>query len=154
MRTRTLVVAGMAVASAAAIGVAGAGLASAGSDSVNRYGYGSSGYGDNGSRRDGGGGRGQHGSGGIGGRLGHGVSGDTAVKVVQAAVAKEPTATVLRLGRADDETYRVAMRRTDGTRVVLTLDAGFTVTGTQERAPRDRSREPTPTATSTSRPTG
>lgn len=146
MKTKTLVISGAALASAAAIGVAGAGLASAGSTPTPQYGYGGPGYGAPGFGEDGGRG---HGRGGPGERLGQGLSGETAVRAVQAAVAKEPTATVVRLGKADDGTYRVAMRRTDGTAVVLTLDANFTVTGTTERAPRAE-RTPRSTATPTS----
>jgi hypothetical protein len=58
----------------------------------------------------------------------HGLTGDTAVKVTQAAVAKEPTAYLLRVGKVNDGTYRARMMRPDGTRIVLTIDANFTVT--------------------------
>ncbi len=58
----------------------------------------------------------------------HGLTGDTAVKVTEAAVAKEPTAYLLLEGKAADGTYRVRMMRPDGTRIVLTIDANFTVT--------------------------
>ena len=73
-----------------------------------------------------------------------GLSGDTAVKVVQAAVAKEPTAVLLRAVKADDGTYRVAMRRTDGTRITLRVDSSFAVTATQEHAAKQQNRQRTP----------
>ena len=66
--------------------------------------------------------------------LEHGLTGDTAVKVTQAAVAKEPTAYLLRVWKAADGTYRAHMMRPDGTRVIVTVDASFTATGV-ENAP-------------------
>lgn len=151
MKRNTLLIAGGAIVAASALGVGGAALANAGGTTSTaidaRGGYGAPGYGgsgyDTGDRGPRGGGIGQ----------GQGLSGETAVKVVQAAVAKEPTAVLLRAGKADDGTYRVSMRREDGTHIVLTLDANFTVTGTEERAAkeqRQRSSTPTPSTSATS----
>lgn len=64
----------------------------------------------------------------------HGLTGETAVKVTQAAVAKEPTAYLLRVGKAEDGTYRARMMRPDGTVIVVKIDATFTVTSV-ENAP-------------------
>ena len=70
------------------------------------------------------------------------------MKAVQAAVAKEPTAVLLRAVKANDGTYRVAMRRTDGTRITLTLDANLAVAATQEHAAKpQRTSKPTTTGT-------
>ncbi len=62
----------------------------------------------------------------------HGLTGETAVKVTQAAVAKEPTAYLLRVGKAEDGTFRAHMMRPDGTRIILTIDGSFAVTGVQD----------------------
>ena len=64
----------------------------------------------------------------------HGLTGETAVKVTEAAVAKEPTAYLLRVGKAEDGTYRARMMRPDGTVIVVKIDATFTVTSV-ENAP-------------------
>jgi hypothetical protein len=69
--------------------------------------------------------------GGRGWMAGEGLSGDTAVKVVQAAVSKEPTAILMGVGKGSDGTYRAMMERADGTHVLLTIDASFSVTGEQ-----------------------
>ncbi len=58
----------------------------------------------------------------------HGITGETAVKVTQAAVTKEPTAYLLRVGKAEDGTYRARMMRPDGTMIVVKIDANFAVT--------------------------
>lgn len=58
----------------------------------------------------------------------HGITGETAVKVTQAAVTKEPTAYLLRVGKAEDGTYRARMMRPDGTLIVVKIDANFAVT--------------------------
>jgi hypothetical protein len=63
-----------------------------------------------------------------------GLTGETAVKVTEAAVAKEPTAYLLRVGKAEDGTYRARMMRPDGTVIVVKIDATFTVTSV-ENAP-------------------
>lgn len=82
----------------------------------------------------------------------HGLTGDTAVKVTQAAVAKEPTAYLLRVGKADDGTYRAHMMRPDGTHIVLTIDANFTVTSVAD-APKPGPRgKPGPKPTTTASP--
>jgi hypothetical protein len=62
----------------------------------------------------------------------HGLTGDTAVKVTEAAVAKEPTAYVLRVGKLADGTYVARMMRPDGTRIVLMIDANFAVTSVED----------------------
>ena len=62
----------------------------------------------------------------------HGLAGDAAVKVTQAAVAKEPTAYLLRVNKRDDGTYRAHMMRPDGTRIVVTIDANFSVTAVED----------------------
>lgn len=64
----------------------------------------------------------------------HGITGETAVKVTQAAVTKEPTAYLLRVGKAEDGTYRARMMRPDETMIVVKIDATFTVTSV-ENAP-------------------
>lgn len=141
MRKNTVLIAGAAILTASALGLGGAALANAGGTAATANagfgGYaGGYGTGDKGRR------------GGIG--QGQGLSGEAAVKAVQAAVAQEPTAVLLRATKADDGSYRVAMRRTDGTRIVLTLNADFAVTGTEERAAKQpRQRMSTSTATAT-----
>jgi hypothetical protein len=142
MKRNTALVAGAAILTASALGLGGAALANAGSasptttDALAAGGYSAAGYGggDKGRDRD-------------GRAPGEGLSGEAAVKAVQAAVDQEPTAVLVRAGKAADGTYRVAMRRTDGTRIILTLDADFAVTNTEERAakePRERRATPTP----------
>lgn len=56
------------------------------------------------------------------------LSGDTAVKVTQAVTAKEPTAKLERIGSDGAGGYVARMIRTDGTRIMLQLDASFNVT--------------------------
>jgi hypothetical protein len=138
MKRNTLMVAGVAVLTAAAVGVGAAAVANgsnAGTATANTSATSSASADQNG--------QGRH-----GGRVaqGQGLAGDTAVKVVQAAVAKEPTAVLLRAARAGDG-YRVVMRRTDGTRIRLTLDSGYSVTATQEVAKPQRSPKPSTSAT-------
>ena len=60
------------------------------------------------------------------------LTGDTAAKVTAAAEAKEPTATIERVETDSDGVYEAHMVRTDGTRVVVQVDASFAVTGVQE----------------------
>ena len=142
MKRNTLLIAGAAVLTTAAIGAGGVALANAGNASTTasqreRHQQPGAATEKNGQGRPGG-----------AVKQGEGLSGDTAVKAVQAAVAKEPTAVLLRAVKASDGTYRVAMRRTDGTRITLTLDANFAVTATQEHAAKpQRTSKPTTTGT-------
>ena len=156
MKKQNLITATAAVATSALLGLGGAALANAGqttpaqvqADSSPTAGAGTA---DQGRR---------HGpKGDFKDRvLEHGLTGDAAVKVTQAAVTKEPTAYVLRVGKAaDGEPYRAIMMRPDGTRIVLTIDANFTVTSVTEaplKAPghgrpgKNAKSGATPTATS------
>jgi hypothetical protein len=60
------------------------------------------------------------------------LTGDTAAKVTAAAKAKEPTATIERVETDSDGVYEAHMVRTDGTHVIVQVDASFTVTDVQE----------------------
>lgn len=140
MKRNTLLITGAAVLTTAAIGAGGVALANAGNASTTAASASATSSGAATEKN----GRGR--SGGV--KQGEGLSGDTAVKAVQAAVAKEPTAVLLRAVKANDGTYRVAMRRTDGTRITLTLDANLAVTATQEHAAKpQRTSKPTTTGT-------
>ena len=141
MKRNTLVISGAALLTAAALGLGGAALANAGQGASGSVAAG--GYEMGGDRH----GPGRHG-GWFGAGAGQGVAGEEAVKVVEAAVAKEATAVLMRIGKASDGTYRVSMRRTDGTRIVLTLDASYRVTGTEERV-RRQSKTSTPSSSTT-----
>ena len=141
MKRNTLLITGAAVLTTAAIGAGGVALANAGNASTTAA---SASATSSGAATE------KNGRGRSGGAVkqGEGLSGDTAVKAVQAAVAKEPTAVLLRAVKANDGTYRVAMRRTDGTRITLTLDANLAVTATQEHAAKpQRTSKPTTTGT-------
>jgi len=59
------------------------------------------------------------------------LSGATAVKVTQAATDKEPTAKLEHVGSDPAGGYTARMVRTDGTHIVLHIDAGFAVTSDQ-----------------------
>ena len=63
-------------------------------------------------------------------------AGDPAVKVTEAAVAKEPPAYVLGVGKLADGTYVARMMRPDGTRIVLMIDANFAVTSVDDAPER------------------
>lgn len=141
MKRNTLLITGAAVLTTAALGAGGVALANAGNASTTA---------PTTSATSSAGATEKNGRGRPGGAVkqGEGLSGDTAVKAVQAAVAKEPTAVLLRAVKANDGTYRVAMRRSDGTRITLTLDADFAVTATQEHAVKPQ-RTPKPTTTGT-----
>ena len=78
----------------------------------------------------------------------HGLSGDVAVKVTQAAVAKEPTAYLLRVAKSADGAYRAHMARTDGTHILVHIDANFAVTSVQELPKKPGRPKPGGTATS------
>ncbi len=146
MKPKTLLVSGAAAVTAVGIGVGGAALANANNQASTTANPSASATSSPGAQAQGG----RHRPGVAASR---GLSGDAAVKAVQAAVTKEPSAVLLRAVKADDGGYRVAMRRTDGTRITLTLDSNFTVTGTQEHATKpQRSAKPTqsPTTTATS----
>lgn len=80
----------------------------------------------------------------------HALTGDTAVKVTQAAVAKEPTAYLLRVGKATDGTYRAHMMRPDGTHIMLTIDANFAVTSVADAPAPGPKGKPRPTVGPTS----
>ena len=81
----------------------------------------------------------------------HGIAGDVAVRVTQAATTKEPTAYLLRVWKADDGTFRAHMVRPDGTRIVLVIDKDYAVTSVKDapaaagRGPRAGS-QPAPTS--------
>jgi len=64
------------------------------------------------------------------------LSGTTAVKVTQAATAKEPTAKLERVGADPTGGYTARMVRTNGTPIVLHIDAKFTVTSDETAPPR------------------
>ncbi len=64
------------------------------------------------------------------------LSGTTAVKVTQAATAKEPTAKLEHVGADPAGGYTARMVRTDGTPIVLRIDASFTVTSDETAPPR------------------
>lgn len=66
------------------------------------------------------------------------LSGDTAVKVTQAATAKEPTAKLEFVGSDPAGGYVARMVRTDGTHLVLKIDASFAVTSDQVAPARPR----------------
>jgi len=63
------------------------------------------------------------------------LSGTTAVKVTQAVTAKEPTAKLERVGADPAGGYTARMVRTDGTHIVLHIDASFTVTSDETAPP-------------------
>lgn len=69
------------------------------------------------------------------------LSGDTAVKVTQAATAKEPTAKLEFVGSDPAGGYVARMVRTDGTHLVLKIDAAFAVTSDQVAPARPRHEE-------------
>jgi len=93
------------------------------------------------------------------------LSGATAVKVTQAATNKEPTAKLEHVASDPKGGYVARMVRTDGTRIVLHIDANFAVTSDEVApahgpggkgkgralAPGQQGKEtPTPSGTSTS----
>ncbi len=88
---------------------------------------------------------GQRGPGGMMGQRGPGelVTGEDAQKAIDAALAAVP-GTADHVHKVADGTYRVMVQKEDGTRVVVTLDADFVVTGQQEmtgRGPRTPATE-------------
>ncbi len=139
MQTKTIIAAGAGVLTALALGAGGVALANAAAQPTglathNPTASGTTTHGPGNGR---GNGRGPAGAPGQQGKpdhsariAQHGLSGDTAVKVTQAATAAEPTAYLLKVGKADDGSYRAHLMRTDGTRVVLTINSSFTVTAT------------------------
>lgn len=61
------------------------------------------------------------------------VTGDVETKIVAAAKAEVPGATVIRAENdSDGDTYEVHMKKADGSVVTVTFDANFKVTGTHE----------------------
>jgi hypothetical protein len=61
------------------------------------------------------------------------VTGDVESKIVAAAKAEVPGATVIRAENdSDGDTYEVHMKKADGSVVTVTFDADFKVTGTHE----------------------
>ena len=78
------------------------------------------------------GGPGGHGKGGGPGAGETALTGDTADKVTAAALAKYPGATVERVETDSDGVYEAHLVTTDGTHVIVAVDKGFAVTGTQE----------------------
>ncbi len=83
------------------------------------------------------GGRGGRGHGGPGGEHAA-LTGDTAAKVKAAAAAKVPGGTVLRSekGGRDGAAYHAHVRKSDGSEVVVLVDASFEATSVQERPQR------------------
>jgi hypothetical protein len=63
------------------------------------------------------------------------LTGDTASKVREAALAKYPGATVLRVETDSDGVYEAHLETSDGQRVTVEIDKSFKVTG-EEAAPR------------------
>ena len=84
------------------------------------------------------GGRGGRGHGGPGGEGHEALTGTTAAKVKAAALAKVPGATVLRSekGGHDGAAYHAHVRKSDGSEVVVLVDASFEATSVQERPKR------------------
>ena len=61
------------------------------------------------------------------------VTGDAATKLTDAALAKFPGATVIRVENdSDGDKYEVHLKKADGSVVTVTFDANFKVTGTHE----------------------
>ena len=61
------------------------------------------------------------------------LTGDVAEKVKAAALAAVPGGTIIRAETdADGSPYEAHVRKADGTEVVVKVDAGFAVTGTEE----------------------
>jgi uncharacterized membrane protein YkoI len=65
------------------------------------------------------------------------LTGDTATKVKEAALAKVP-GTVLRVETDDGGDYEAHVRKSDGTEVEVKVDKSFNVTATNERGPGGR----------------
>jgi len=63
------------------------------------------------------------------------LSGTTALEVIRAATAKEPTAKLERVGAEPAGGYTARMVRTDGTHIVLHIDPSFTVTSAETAPP-------------------
>lgn len=136
MKNKTIALAGAGIVAASALALGGAALASAdesaGTTSLTANGavYGQLGE-------------------GTGGAAGNGntdpskpmrsdetlLTGDTAAKVTAAAKAKEPTATIERVETDSDGVYEAHMVRTDGTHIIVQVDASFAVTAVQEVGP-------------------
>lgn len=94
----------------------------------------------------------------FGGRGGHGgpgmnetpLTGADADKATQAAEAKFPGGTVLRVETDSDGTYEAHVRKADGTEVEVKMDKNFTITGVEEHGDRghDQGAQPAPSASS------
>ena len=167
MKKQNLITAAAAVATAAALGLGGAALAQAGqsapagvqADASPTANPGNSNGNGNGNANGNGNGNRMRPPGQPKEKLKefvteHGITGETAVKVTQAAVTKEPTAYLLRVGKAEDGTYRARMMRPDGTMIVVKIDANFAVTSV-DNAPdkvRPGPHKPGNGATSTASP--
>ena len=64
------------------------------------------------------------------------LTGDTATKVTEAAVAANPGATIQRVENdAEGAVYEAHIIKSDGTRATVYLDASFTVTSTESGGP-------------------
>jgi hypothetical protein len=59
------------------------------------------------------------------------LTGDTATKVTEAALAKYPNATIQRVETDSDGVYEAHIVTTDGQQVIVQVGADFAVTGTQ-----------------------
>ena len=86
---------------------------------------------------------------------GKALTGDTADKVKAAALAKVPGGTVLRVeeGGHDGSAYHAHVRRSDGTEVVVLVNASFEATSGPD-APGRRSRRPRASRSARRRVTG
>jgi uncharacterized membrane protein YkoI len=63
------------------------------------------------------------------------LTGETAARVIDAALAEHPGATVTRVETDSDGVYEAHVVTTDGRRVTVELDQDFTVTGTEFHDP-------------------
>jgi len=131
----TIVAIGAGVTAAAMLGVGGVALASAADRPAGQQVAASSATGTHTPGQDNGKGKGKAGAPGQQGRpdrtariAQEGLTGDVAVKVTQAAVAKEPAAYLLHVEKGEAGGYEARMMRPDGTFITLTIDAGFQVT--------------------------
>ena len=139
MKNKTIALAGAGIVAASALALGGAALASAdettGSSSsvaANGAGYGLLGEGTAGAPGDRTNGNGNTDPSKPMRSDEQLLTGDTAAKVTAAAKAKEPTATIERVETDSDGVYEAHMVRTDGTHVIVQVDASFTVTDVQE----------------------
>ena len=79
------------------------------------------------------------------------LTGDTAAKVRDAAKAKVPGGTILRVETDSDGVYEAHVRKSDGTEVEVKVNKSFDVTAVEEQ---DRAGSPPGAARGTARPRG